>query len=84
MLSMLLKVLTNEKRGGGVGVVSFDRSGFKLFSLFLLFANNNCFPTSEENFLALFEFRRFFGSWGGGGTTLACGVLYRKLFLKFG
>jgi hypothetical protein len=59
-----LKVLTNEKRGG-ITVVSFDRSPFKLFSLkfsnksgkapscerpkttqrtlFLLFANNNCF-----------------------------------------
>ncbi len=59
-----LKVLTNEKRGG-LAVVSFERSPFKLFSLkfsnksvptpscerpkttqrtlFLLFANNNCF-----------------------------------------
>jgi hypothetical protein len=57
--------LTNEKRGG-VGVISFGRSPFKLFSLkfsnksvqapscerpkttqrtlFLLFANNICFP----------------------------------------
>ena len=68
MLSMhlkALKVLTNEKRGG-LRVISFDRSSFKLFSrkfskesaqapscerhkttqrtLFLLFANNNCFP----------------------------------------
>ncbi len=77
----ILKVLTNEKRGG-LRVVSFDRSCFKLFSLlfsnksmqapscerhktvqrtlFLLFANNNCFPTSDEKLLALFEFRRFF------------------------
>ncbi len=61
----MLKVLTNEKRGGFT-VVSFDRSRFKLFSrkfshkllqapsfertktaprtLFLLFANYNCFP----------------------------------------
>ncbi len=60
----LLKALSNEKRGG-LGVVSFDRSIFKLISLkfsnksvqapscerpkttqrtlFLLFANNNCF-----------------------------------------
>jgi hypothetical protein len=60
-----LKVLTNEKRGG-LAVVPFDRSRFKLFSrkfsnksvqapscerhktaprtLFLLFANYNCFP----------------------------------------
>jgi hypothetical protein len=30
--NLLLKVLANEKRGG-VAVVSFDRSGFKLFSL---------------------------------------------------
>ena len=81
VLTTALKVLTNEKRGG-LAVVSFDRSGFKLFSLwfssksmqapscerhktaqrtlFLLFANNNCFPTSEEKLLALFEFRRFF------------------------
>jgi hypothetical protein len=58
-------VLTNEKRGG-LSVVSFDRTGFKLYSrkfsnklmqappgervktaprtLFLLFANYNCFP----------------------------------------
>ncbi len=76
-----LKVLTNEKRGG-LTEVSFDSSGFKLFSLwfsnksvqapscerhktaqrtlFLLFANNNCFPKSDEKLLALFEFRRFF------------------------
>jgi hypothetical protein len=54
--------------------------GIKQRALFLLFANNNCFPTSEEKLLALFEFRRFFGSWGGG--TLACGVLYRKLFFQ--
>ncbi len=61
---MLLKVLTNEKRGG-LKVVAFDRSPFKLFTLrfsnksvqapscerprtaprtlFLSFANNNCF-----------------------------------------
>jgi hypothetical protein len=45
------------------------------------FANNNCFPTSEEKLLALFEIHRFFGSWGGG-ETLACGVLYRKFFYK--
>jgi hypothetical protein len=32
MISMLLKVLTNEKRGG-MEVVIFDRSSFKLFSL---------------------------------------------------
>ncbi len=60
-----LKVLSNEKRGG-LSVVSFGRSPFKLFSLkfssklvqapscerhktaprtlFLLFANYNCFP----------------------------------------
>jgi hypothetical protein len=60
-----LKVLTNEKRGG-LTLVPFDRSRFKLFSrkfsnklvqapscerhktaprtLFLLFANYNCFP----------------------------------------
>jgi hypothetical protein len=59
-----LKVLTNEKRGG-LKVVAFDRSSFKLFTLrfsnksvqapscerprtaprtlFLSFANNNCF-----------------------------------------
>jgi hypothetical protein len=45
-------------------------------TLFLLFANNNCFPTSEEKLLAfLFEFRRFFGNWGGwGNTRLWCAV----------
>ncbi len=92
-----LKVLTNEKRGG-LAMVSFDRSGFHLFSLwfsnklmqaqscgrhktaqrtlFLLFANNNCFPTSEEKLLALFEFRRFFGCWGSPPsiTSLWCSV----------
>jgi hypothetical protein len=63
--SMVLKVLSNEKRGG-LKVATFGRSPFKLFSLkfsaksvqalscerlkttqrtlFLLFANNNCFP----------------------------------------
>jgi hypothetical protein len=50
-------------------------------TLFLIFANNNCFPTSEEKLLALFEFRRFFGSWWGR-APLACGVLYRKFFLS--
>ncbi len=35
--------------------------------MFLLYASNYCFPTSDENFLALFEFRRFFWNWGGGG-----------------
>jgi hypothetical protein len=76
-----LKVLTNEIRGG-LRVVLFDRSPFKLFSrkfsyksvqapscespkatqrtLFLLFANNNWFPISDEKLVALFEFRRFF------------------------
>ncbi len=71
-----LKVLTNEKKGG-LAVVSFDRSGFKLFSLrfsnksmqapscernktaqrtlFLLFANNNCFPTSGPQMQGLLE-----------------------------
>jgi hypothetical protein len=37
---------------------------------------------SDEKLLVLFEFRRFFGSWGGGGATHACGVLYRKLLLS--
>jgi hypothetical protein len=63
----LLKVLTNEKRGG-LRVISFNRSPFKLFSrkfskesvkapscdrprtaprtLFVSFANNNCFQTA--------------------------------------
>jgi hypothetical protein len=70
MLSLFfgfLKVLINEKRGG-LSVVSFEKSPFKLFSLkfsnklvqapscerhktaprtlFLLFANYNCFPTT--------------------------------------
>ncbi len=96
--------LTNEKRGG-LAVVSFDRSGFKLFllwfsnksmqapscerhktaqwTLFLLFANNNCFPTSEEKLLALFEFRRFFGSWGGGQHSLVVCCI-ASFFKKFG
>ena len=78
--SCILKVLTNEKREG-LTVVSFDRSGFMLFSLwfsnksihapscerhktaqqtlFLLFANNNCFPKLDEKLVALFEFRSF-------------------------
>ncbi len=69
MCTFALKVLTNEKRGG-LTVVSFDRSDFKLFTLkfpnksvqssscerhktaqrtlFLLFAINNCFPTSDD------------------------------------
>ncbi len=89
------KVLTNEKRGG-LRVVSFDRSCFKLFSLlfsnklmqapscerhktvqrtlFLFFANNNCFPTSDEKVLALFECSQIF-VWNWGRGTLACGVL---------
>jgi hypothetical protein len=29
-------------------------------TLFLLFANNNCFPMSDEKLAALFEFCRFF------------------------
>jgi hypothetical protein len=29
-------------------------------TLFLLFANNNCFPTSNTKLLALSEFRKFF------------------------
>ncbi len=71
-----LKVLTNEKRGG-LTMISFDRSPFKLFSLwfsnksmqapsserpkttlrtlFLWFAINNCFATSDEKLLAVFE-----------------------------
>jgi hypothetical protein len=40
-----LKVLTNEKRGG-VTVVSFDRSPFKLFSL--KFSNNSVQAPSCE------------------------------------
>jgi hypothetical protein len=28
--------------------------------LFLLFANNNCFPMSDGKLVALFEFRRFY------------------------
>ena len=70
MLNKLrLKVLTNEKRGG-LKVVEFDRSPFKLFTLkfsnksvqspscerhktaqrimFLLFANNNCYPITLQ------------------------------------
>jgi hypothetical protein len=65
VLKSALKVLTNEKRGG-LAVVPFDRSRFKLVpqkfsnklvqapscerhktaprTLFLLFANYNCFP----------------------------------------
>jgi hypothetical protein len=80
MCTLALKVLKNEK-WGGLTVVSFDRSDFKLFTLkfsnisvqssscerhktaqrtlFLLFANNNCFPKSDEILVALFEFRRF-------------------------
>jgi hypothetical protein len=72
----VLKVLTNEKRGG-LTVVSFDGFPFKLFllrfsyksmqtpsykrtetnqqTLFLSFAINNCFPTSDEKLLAIFE-----------------------------
>ncbi len=67
----ILKVLTNEKRGG------LTRSSFKLFTLwfsftsmqapscerpktnqqtlFLSFSINNCFPTSDEKLLAVFE-----------------------------
>ncbi len=69
---LLLKVLTNEKRGL-LTVVAFDRSPFKLFSLwfsyksmqapsvttqrtlFLSFAINNCFQTSDEKLLAVLE-----------------------------
>jgi hypothetical protein len=47
--------------------------------MFLLFATNNCFPTSDEKLLALFEFSRFFGTKGGGGATVAC-VLYASFF----
>ncbi len=73
---LLLKVLTNEKRGG-LAMVSFDRFSFKVFSLlfsnksmqapscertkttqrtlFLSFATNNCFLTSGEKLLVVFE-----------------------------
>ncbi len=69
---LLLKVLTNEKRGL-LTEVAFDRSPFKLFSLwfhtnrcklhpvtpqrtlFLSFAINNCFRTSDEKLLAVLE-----------------------------
>ncbi len=79
---LCLKVLANEKRGG-LTVVSFDRSPFKLYSLwfsyksmqapscerpktnqrtlFLSFAINNCYPTSDEKLLAAFELILRFG-----------------------
>jgi hypothetical protein len=55
-------------------------------TLFLLFANNNWFPKSDEKLLALFELRRFFRTSGGGGqhSLVVCCLLYGKLFLKVG
>jgi hypothetical protein len=41
-----LKVLTNEKRGG-LKVVTFNRSPFKLFTL--RFSNNRCRPSCERS-----------------------------------
>jgi hypothetical protein len=36
----------------------------------------------KKNCWRYLNFADFFGSWGEGGATLACGVLYRKLFLS--
>ncbi len=45
-------------------------------TLFLLFATNNCFPTSDEKLLALFEFCWFFWNQRGGGqqSLVMCGI----------
>jgi hypothetical protein len=51
-------------------------------TLFLLFADNNWFPTSDKKLLALFESRRFFWT-QGGGAALASGVLYFKKVGRF-
>jgi hypothetical protein len=65
-------------------VPSYERHKNAQQAVFLLFANNNCFPTLDEKLVALFEFRRFLWNQrgGGGGATLACDVLYRKFFIK--
>jgi hypothetical protein len=63
---------------------SFERHLTVQRTLSLLFANNNCFPTSDDKFLALFKFRSFFLALrGGGNTRLWCAVwCITSFFLK--
>ncbi len=61
---------------------SFERHRTVHRTLFLLFANNNCFPTSDDKFLALFEFRIFLALRGVGNTRLWWYDVSKVFFLK--
>ncbi len=61
---------------------SCERHKTALRTLFLLFANNICFPMSEEKLLALFEFSRFLEAGGGQHSLVVCCIASFFLVLR--